>query len=103
MSELMSGLKKFPQTGLQPCADNGRSQTWGSPCQTEAISSAMESTPGHSGPPTAAEGCRDIDRLPITMEYPTVTCQEGRRKWLPACLGPTGSQQCLYHVAPHSF
>jgi hypothetical protein len=75
----MSGMKTGPPgLAVNLCARNGRSQPWGSPCQTEAVSSTMESTPRDSYPPSVAERCRDINQLPITMEYPTIARQEGR-------------------------
>jgi hypothetical protein len=70
----------------------------GFPCQTEAISNAMGSTPRNSEPLTLAEGCRDIDQMPIAMEHPTVTHQESRWRRLPTCPDPAGSQQCHYHT-----
>jgi hypothetical protein len=40
-----------------------------------------------------AEGCKDIDRMPVAMEHPTVARQE-------ACPGPAGSQQWCYTLHP---
>jgi hypothetical protein len=76
-SFLMSGLRTGPQSGSLSWACNGRTQAWGFPCQSEAVSGTMESMTRNSDPPTMAEGCRDINRLPITMEHPTAACQKG--------------------------
>jgi hypothetical protein len=66
----------------------------------------MESMPRISDPPTAAEGCRDINRLPITMEHPTVACQEGRRRRLlarPDLQTVNNTIITLHPVVPNSY
>jgi hypothetical protein len=66
----------------------------------------MGSMPENSGSPTVAEGCRDIDRMPITMEHSIVTCQDGRRKQLPTCPGHKGSNIIiitLHLVVPNPY